>query len=289
MAEDQNEDVIILNQKLETKEREIQRLKEEKNLLEENLDQQEEATKEVRRALQKQIEEYENEIDGKDELIDSLTSEVASLKNNNKIQDVDGATEQNIETLKEQLNSKDATLTEMKEKLNKGGMTINNLHMEIRELKEDLSSAKDSMTTQSEKMKEMRNENTQLKSTVKELQTQLESPGKEPVEEPEGQKNIVQLEILKKEMERKNEELMSTQIQLEKCQKQLNSKSAVSTENTNDSKGAADSALQEALEQEKLKTRDLQMKLEKSQSDLQKAVVGIAVLVMAFLVAKFLF
>ncbi|CAG2247793.1 unnamed protein product [Mytilus edulis] len=276
MDSDQNDEIIKLKQQLVEKDQELSKLREEKDLLEESLEETEETVKEARKGFQKRIDELTNDIEEKDEQIDTLTGS----------------------SLKEQLRLKDETVIEIKETLHKGGMTINNLHMEIGDLKDNLATAKDSITLKSEKIKEMRDENSQLKSSVSELQRKLDNlqtipeAGSEISVDPEGGK--VQIEVLKKEISRKNEELMSLRIQLEKCQKQLNdlSKSPKSTEpDESQHSNNEPTKIHEDVTQEKSKINDLELQLEKAQSDNMKILIGfgLLVLVIAVLVAKLIY
>ncbi|XP_052064126.1 uncharacterized protein LOC127704219 [Mytilus californianus] len=294
MDSDQNDEIIKLKQQLVEKDQELSKLREEKDLLEESLEETEETVKEARTGFQKRIDELTNDIEEKDEQIDTLTGEVTQLKKNNQTQD---NSPEVVNSLKEQLLLKDETVSEIREKLHKGGMTINNLHMEIGDLKDNLSSAKDSITSKSEKIKEMRDENSQLKSSMSELQSKLDNlqtipEGSEISVDNEGGK--VQMEVLKKEMTRKNEDLMSLRIQLEKCQKQLNdiSKSPKSTEPDENQHSTNDPTKDhDEMTQEKSKIKDLELQLEKAQSDNIKILIGFAllVLVIAVLLAKLIY
>ena len=266
MATEQNEEILSLKQLLLEKDQELSRLREEKNILEENLDEQEENEKGIRISFQKRIDELMNDIDEKDEQLDSINS------------------------LKEQIRSKDETLTDMREKLDKGGMTINNLHMEIRELKETVATTNETISAKTAKIKEMRDENSKLKSSVCELQQKLESvQSRESLEETDNTGGKVQIEVLKKEMDRKNEELMSTRIRLEKCQKELNdSKQTSKTPEQNlHSEETKQMATQiQQYELEKSKYKEVKMELENAQSNLKKVVIAFSCFVLAVILAR---
>jgi len=259
MATEQNEEILSLKQLLLEKDQELSRLREEKNILEEN-------EKGIRISFQKRIDELMNDIDEKDEQLDSINS------------------------LKEQIRSKDETLTDMREKLDKGGMTINNLHMEIRELKETVATTNETISAKTAKIKEMRDENSKLKSSVCELQQKLESvQSRESLEETDNTGGKVQIEVLKKEMDRKNEELMSTRIRLEKCQKELNdSKQTSKTPEQNlHSEETKQMATQiQQYELEKSKYKEVKMELENAQSNLKKVVIAFSCFVLAVILAR---
>lgn len=270
MATEQNEEILSLKQLLLEKDQELSRLREEKNILEENLDEQEQNEKEIRISFQKRIDELLNDIDEKDEQLDPMSREINSLK--------------------EQIRSKDETLTEMREKLNKGGMTINNLHMEIREFKETVATTNETISAKTAKIKEMRDENSKLKSSVCELQQKLESvQSRESLEETDNTGGKVQIQVLKKEMDSKNEELMSTRIRLEKCQKELNDskKTSKTPEQNLHSEETKQMATQiQQYELEKSKYKEVKMELENSQSNLKKVVIAFSCLVLAVILAR---
>lgn len=291
MATEQNEEILSLKQLLLEKDQELSRLREEKNLLEENLDQQEQIEKEIRISFQKRIDELLNDIDEKDEQLDSMSREINHLAKNNHVHEEDGAiSPEVINSLKEQIRSKDETLTEMREKLNKGGMTINNLHMEIREFKETVATTNETISAKTAKIKEMRDENSKLKSSVCELQQKLESvQSRESLEETDNTGGKVQIQVLKKEMDRKNEDLMSTRIRLEKCQKELNdSKQTSKTPEQNlHSEETKQMATQiQQYELEKSKYKEVKMELENAQSNLKKVVIVFSCFVLAVILAR---
>lgn len=291
MATEQNEEILSLKQLLLEKDQELSRLREEKNLLEENLDQQEQNEKEIRISFQKRIDELLNDIDEKDEQLDSMSREINHLAKNNHVHEEDGAiSPEVINSLKEQIRSKDKTLTEMREKLNKGGMTINNLHMEIREFKETVATTNETISAKTAKIKEMRDENSKLKSSVCELQQKLESiQSRESLEETDNTGGKVQIQVLKKEMDRKNEDLMSTRIRLEKCQKELNdSKQTSKTPEQNlHSEETKQMATQiQQYELEKSKYKEVKMELENAQSNLKKVVIAFSCFVLAVILAR---
>jgi chromosome segregation ATPase len=268
MATEQNEDILSLKQLLLEKDQELSRLREEKIILEENLDEQEQNEKGIRISFQKRIDELLNDIDEKD---GAISSEV-------------------INSLKEKIRSKDETLTEMREKLNKGGMTINSLHMEIGEFKETVATTNKTISAKTAKIKEMRDENSKLKSSVCELQQKLESvQSPESLEETNNTGGKVQIQVLKKEMDRKNEELMSTRIRLEKCQKELNdSKQTSKTPEQNlHSEETKQMATQiQQYELEKSKHKEVKMELENAQSNLKKVVIAFSCFVLAVILAR---
>lgn len=290
MATEQNEEILSLKQLLLEKDQELSRLREEKNILEENLDEQEDNEKEIRISFQKRIDELMNDIDEKDEQLDSMSGEINRLANNNHVHEDGAISPEVINSLKEQIRSKDETLTEMREKLNKGGMTINNLHMEIRELKEKVATTNDTISTKTAKIKEMRDENSKLKSSVCELQQKLESvQSHESLEETDNTGGKVQIEVLKKEMERKNEELMSTRIRLEKYQKELNdskqtSKTPEQNLHSEETKQMATEIQQYELE--KSKYLEVKMELENAQSNLKKVVIAFSCFVLAIILGR---
>lgn len=291
MATEQNEEILSLKQLLLEKDQELSKLREEKNILEENLDEQEQNEKEIRISFQKRIDELLNDIDEKDEQLDSMSREINHLAKNNHVHEEDGAiSPEVINSLKEQIRSKDETLTEMREKLNKGGMTINNLHMEIRELKETVATTNGTISAKTAKIKEMRDENSKLKSSVCELQQKLESvQSRESLEETDNTGGKVQIQVLKKEMDRKNEELMSTRIRLEKCQKELNdSKQTSKTPEQNlHSEETKQMATQiQQYELEKSKYKEVKMELENAQSNLKKVVIAFSCFVLAVILAR---
>jgi FtsZ-binding cell division protein ZapB len=178
----------------------------------------------------------------------------------------------------------------MREKLNKGGMTINNLHMEIREFKETVATTNKTISAKTAKIKEMRDENSKLKSSVCELQQKLESvQSPESLEETNNTGGKVQIQVLKKEMDRKNEELMSTRIRLEKCQKELNdSKQTSKTPEQNlHSEETKQMATQiQQYELEKSKHKEVKMELENAQSNLKKVVIAFSCFVLAVILAR---
>lgn len=290
MATEQNEEIFSLKQLLLEKDQELSRLREEKNILEENLDEQEENEKEIRISLQKRIDELMNDIEEKDEQLDSMSGEINRRANDNYEHEDGAISPEVINSLKEQIRSKDETLTEMREKLNKGGMTINNLHMEIRELKETVATTNESISAKTAKIKEMRDENSMLKLSVGELQQQLESvQSRDTFEETDNTGGKVQMEVLKKEMDRKNEELMSARIRLEKCQKELNDlkQTSKTPEQNLHSEDTNQMAAQiQQYELEKSKYKEVKMELENAQSNLKKVVIAFSCFVLAIILAR---
>ncbi|CAL1534031.1 unnamed protein product [Lymnaea stagnalis] len=70
--------------------------------------------------------------------------------------------------------SVETELSDLRQRLHKGGLVINDLHMDKRELQEQLKEAKEETATKVSRLKEMRESNVKLVQEKKDLQVQLE-------------------------------------------------------------------------------------------------------------------
>ncbi|GFO35555.1 thyroid receptor-interacting protein 11 [Plakobranchus ocellatus] len=109
---------------------------------------------------------------------------------------------------------KDAEIAELKEKLQKGGLVINDLHMDKQELQEELRKAKEETELKVVKLKEIREENTRLAADKKALEGRLE--------EVEGRLQEAEEDL--EQWERRNEEtqvekLSAGAVKEEECEK----------------------------------------------------------------------
>ncbi|KAK3801018.1 hypothetical protein RRG08_001262 [Elysia crispata] len=95
------------------------------------------------------------------ELIKTLRKEAAAAKPDE-------------EQIKLSLASKEAEIADLKEKLQKGGLVINDLHMDKQELQEELTRLREENAQKVAKLKEMREENARLITENKSLDSKLE-------------------------------------------------------------------------------------------------------------------
>ena len=112
------------------------------------------------------------------------------------------------------LSAKEAEIADLKEKLQKGGLVINDLHMDKQELQEELTKTREETALKVAKLKEMREENTKLAAEKRSLEGKLE--------DMEGRLHEAEEEL--EQWEKRNEEMQVQQLSAgaskeEECQK----------------------------------------------------------------------
>ncbi|GFS20993.1 thyroid receptor-interacting protein 11-like [Elysia marginata] len=110
--------------------------------------------------------------------------------------------------------AKEAEIADLKEKLQKGGLVINDLHMDKQELQEELARSREEVASKVAKVKEMREENARLLAENKSSESKLE--------DIKGRLHDAEEEL--EQWERRNEEKQVEQMNLgvvkdEECQK----------------------------------------------------------------------
>ncbi|VDH89781.1 Hypothetical predicted protein [Mytilus galloprovincialis] len=161
--EDKEKLVLSFERKIKEKDENISSMEEKYNFVNEKLQQGSEA--ETSDFLQR-ISGLQDTLTQKEELINNLNSE-----SHNFTAEKDKL-EKMVNKLLEEREATDKKLTEMKEKFNNGAMTINNLHMDVKDMKERLSQADSDLNDKSQKIKQIREEYETCTQTLSELKNE---------------------------------------------------------------------------------------------------------------------
>lgn len=195
-------------------EAEITSLKEEKSDLEVALEELDSQHNEALEQLIKQRDDLSVKLAQCTAQVLSQQAHVEELNNEIKTLREKATANSEVNEVKTLLAATETEIADLKEKLQKGGLVINDLHMDKQELQEELSKAREEMTLKVAKIKEMREETAKLLSEKKSLEDKLE--------EVEGRLQEAEEEL--ERWERRNEDKQVEQLSLaavkdEECEK----------------------------------------------------------------------
>jgi len=176
----------------------------EREKLEAELQQQKEQIQILNQTLETALENKEA-----DEKCNSLTAELNELKNST------------ARTQKQQLDE----IADLKEKLQKGGLVVNDLHMDKQELQEELTKAKEEVARKVDSLKELREENGRLKDemqTLQETKNTMADQLKEMEEEMERWQQVNEdVQVKNMEVGKREKEDILKQLDLSRNEKQF--------------------------------------------------------------------
>ncbi|XP_061173845.1 thyroid receptor-interacting protein 11-like isoform X1 [Saccostrea echinata] len=224
----------------------ITNLQEEKEGLETSLEeldsQHEEAMAQVikiRNDLQKRLAESEKECDEKSSQIKELEKTMNRLQK--EAQQLDDLEEEvfNLRESKEQLETQLKSLSskgnseqsskdcekcrELKQQQEKAAMTVNGLHMDVKELEQKLQKNQEEIKDKVSKLKQARESNQELQKVVQDLTAKYQAQEEEvqKLREEFGKTSKVEIETLQQQINEKSEEMKSVVAELEEVNSHL--------------------------------------------------------------------
>ncbi|XP_062621863.1 thyroid receptor-interacting protein 11-like isoform X2 [Saccostrea cucullata] len=224
----------------------VTNLQEEKEGLETSLEeldsQHEEAMAQVikiRNELQKRLAESEKECDEKSSQIKELEKTVNRLQK--EAQQLDDLEEEvfNLRESKEQLETQLKSLsskgkseqsskgcekcTELRQQQEKAAMTVNELHMDVKELEQKLQKNQEEVKDKVSKLKQARESNQELQKVVQDVTEKYQAKEEEAqkLREEMGKTSGVETETLQQQIDEKSEEMKSVVAELEEVNSHL--------------------------------------------------------------------